>query len=82
MMVLEKEYIAVCGGCKCGIGYIEVPDSLDSGTTIECVECQEPMIFDISNEVSRKKLYAEPSTKLMYINMFVSFVLGLILGNI
>jgi hypothetical protein len=56
---LRERSIAVCGSCACGIGYIAVPDSIDSGATFPCLECGEPMTFDVSSPDARGAFYAE-----------------------
>lgn len=57
----QKGTIAVAGGCLCGIGYIEIPESIDSGMTVTCIQCQEKMVFDISTPEERAKYYAKRS---------------------
>ena len=37
----------------CGIGYIEVPDSIDSGATFPCLKCRNPITFDVDHPDER-----------------------------
>ena len=43
---LRTRKIAIVGGCECGIGYIDPPDSIDSGATFRC-EAGHPIVFDV-----------------------------------
>ena len=43
---LRARKIAIVGGCECGIGYIDPPDSIDSGATFRC-EAGHPIVFDV-----------------------------------
>ena len=48
--------IAIIGACECGIAHIDVPDSIDSGSTFRC-ENNHTIIFDVWNPEQRKEFF-------------------------
>jgi hypothetical protein len=57
---LKARKIAIVGGCECGIGYIDIPDSIDSGATFRC-EAGHPIVFDVATPEHRAAEYIEPA---------------------
>ena len=54
----DSDYeISVVGGCPCGIAYIDVPDSIDSGTTLRCNDENHPIVFDVWSPENRADFY-------------------------
>ena len=56
--VLRARKIAIIGGCECGIGYIDPPDSIDSGATFRC-DAGHPIVFDVASPQARAALFLE-----------------------
>jgi hypothetical protein len=54
----EQRKIAIVGGCECGIGYINIPDSIDSGATFRC-EAGHPIVFDVASPTARAELFSK-----------------------
>jgi hypothetical protein len=50
--------LRLVGPCQCGFGKVEMPDYLDSGTVLKCLECDAEIVVDVWSPEARTKFFA------------------------
>jgi hypothetical protein len=55
---MAQQKLVVSGPCDCGFAKVEMPDYIDSGTTLKCLGCEAEIVVDVWRPEDRTQFFA------------------------
>jgi methylaspartate ammonia-lyase len=65
--VLQAQRLVLSGPCDCGFAKVEMPDYLDSGTTLDCLGCGAEIVIDVWTPEVRTKFFEVYAKGLLHV---------------
>jgi len=65
--VQRAQQLVIAGPCGCGFAKVAMPDSIDSGTTLDCLGCGAEIVVDVWTPEVRTKFFEVYAKGLLYV---------------